>query len=61
MKLKIKLIKSKIGKLDKHKRIIQSLGLRKLSQIVIKEDTPIIQGMVKKIDYMLQVEKIDDT
>lgn len=54
-KIKIKLIKSMIGKTEKHKRTVEALGLRKVGQVVEKEDTPQIRGMIAQIDYMVEV------
>ncbi|QQY79397.1 large subunit ribosomal protein L30 [Keratinibaculum paraultunense] len=54
-KIKIKLVKSTIGKPEKHRKIIEALGLRKIGQIVEKEDTPQIRGMIDKVDYMVEV------
>jgi large subunit ribosomal protein L30 len=34
------------------------LGLKKIGQTVIKEDTPQIRGMINKIDFMLEVEEV---
>ncbi|MGI5949264.1 50S ribosomal protein L30 [Peptoniphilus sp.] len=55
--LKIKLIKSPIGKIPKHRKTIKALGLRKIGQVVEKNDTPQIRGMIKAVDYMLEVEE----
>ncbi len=55
--LKIKLIKSPIGRIEKQKRTVKALGLRKIGQVVEKEDTPQIRGMIKAIDFMLEVEE----
>ena len=54
-KIKIKLVKSKIGALEGHKRTVEALGLRKIGQIVEKEDTPQIRGMIAKVDFMVEV------
>ena len=54
-KIKIKLIRSIIGREDKHKKTIQALGLRKIGQVVEKEDTPQIRGMIALVDYMVEV------
>ena len=56
--LKITLKKSKIGRLDKQIATVEALGLRKIGQTVIKEDTPQIRGMIQKIDFMLDVEEV---
>ena len=56
--LKIKLVKSPIGKIESHKRTVRALGLRKIGQVVEKEDTPEIRGMIRTVDYMLEVTEI---
>jgi len=56
--LKIILKKSKIGRLEKQVATVEALGLKKIGQTVIKEDTPQIRGMINKIDFMLEVEEV---
>lgn len=58
-KLEIKLVKSKIGRLDKHKRTVDALGLRKVGQTVVKEDNAAIRGMIDSIDFMLEVKEVE--
>ncbi len=53
--IKIKLTRSPIGKIENHKRTVEALGLKKIGQIVEKEDTPQIRGMIKHIDYMIEI------
>ena len=53
--IKIKLIKSGIGRINKHKLCIQGLGFKKLNQIVTVQDTPSIRGMINKISDMVEV------
>jgi large subunit ribosomal protein L30 len=57
-KLRIKLVKSTIGRKPKHRATIQALGLRKLNQVVEKEDNPQMRGMIHQVGYLLQVEEI---
>jgi len=57
-KLSIKLVKSTIGRKPKHRATIQALGLRKLNQVVVKEDNPQMRGMIKQVDFLLEVEEI---
>lgn len=57
-KLEIKLKKSKIGRIEKHIKNVEALGLRKVGQTVIKEDTPAIRGMINQISFMLEVKEI---
>lgn len=53
--IKIKLVKSLIGKPENHKKTIQALGLKKIGQVVEKNDTPQIRGMIHQVDYMVDV------
>ena len=53
--IKIKLKKSPIGQIEKHRRTIKALGLRKIGQVVEKEDTPQIRGMIHTVDFMVEV------
>lgn len=55
--LKITLVKSGIGRPEKHRLVLQGLGLRKLNHFVIRENTPAIRGMVKKVIHLLKVEE----
>lgn len=56
-KIYITQIKSVIGRLPKHKATILSLGLRRIRHTVIREDTPSIRGMIKKVSYMVQIKE----
>ena len=58
-KLKITLVKSLIGYSRDQKDTVKRLGLRKLNQIVIKDDVPQIRGMVRKVKHLLKVEEVD--
>ena len=57
-KLRIKLVKSTIGRKKEQIDTIKALGLRKINSVVEKEDTPQIRGMINKISFMLEVEEI---
>ena len=39
----------------KHKRVVKGLGFTRLNQIVVREDTPSIRGMVKTIPHLVQI------
>jgi large subunit ribosomal protein L30 len=56
--LKITLIKSTIGIIPKHKKIIEALGLRKLNSFVIQKNNSATNGMIAKVSYLLRVENI---
>jgi len=53
--IKIKQIKSKIGFPVDQKRTLEALGLHKISQVVEKEDTPVIRGMIRKVHHLVEV------
>ena len=53
--IKIKQIKSKIGYPVDQKRTLDALGLHKISQVVEKEDTPVIRGMIRKVHHLVEV------
>ena len=53
--IKIKQIKSKIGAPIDQKRTLVALGLRKICQVVAKEDTPVIRGMIRKVHHLVTV------
>ena len=53
--IQIKLVKSGIGRIKKHKLCIQGLGFKKLNQVVTVQDTPSNRGMINKISDMVEV------
>lgn len=53
--IKIKQIKSKIGAPVDQKRTLQALGLRRISQVVEKEDSPVLRGMIRKVHHLVTV------
>ena len=57
-KLRVKLVKSRFGRIKKHKASIAGIGLRKINQVVEIEATPENLGMVNKINYLVEVEDI---
>jgi large subunit ribosomal protein L30 len=58
-KLKIKLVKSYIGRPEKHRKILRGMGLQKLNRAVLLKDTPEIRGMINKVSHLLSVEVIE--
>ena len=53
--IKVKLNRSLIGRLEKHRRIVTSLGLRKINQVKELPDRPEIRGQIKKVDYLVSI------
>ena len=53
--IKIKLVKSGIGRMKNHKLCIKGLGFKRLNQVINITDTPSNRGMINKISDMLEV------
>lgn len=53
--IKIQQTKSRIGAPIDQKRTLDALGLKKMNQIVEKEDTPNVRGMVRKVHHLITV------
>lgn len=55
-KLKITLVKSPIDKSKRQKANLVALGFRKMHQTVEHEASPQIEGMIRKVNHLVQVE-----
>ena len=60
VKLRIKLVRSPIGRRESHKRTLKALGLGKMNSSVEQVAAPQIRGMVRKVDYLLNVEEVPE-
>lgn len=58
--LKVKLIRSKINRKKTQKLTLQGLGLRKIGDERVYENTPSIRGMVKKVIHLVEVNEVSD-
>jgi large subunit ribosomal protein L30 len=54
-KIKIQYYRSSIGYSTKQKTIVLSLGLKKLNQVVEKQDSPAMRGVVAKVPHLLRI------
>ncbi|NLY73384.1 MAG: 50S ribosomal protein L30 [Tissierellia bacterium] len=57
--LKITLVHSTIGSKPVHRKNVEALGLTKLGQEVIRQDSPVVRGMIAKCSHLLKVEELD--
>ena len=55
-KLRITWVKSAIGYADDQKRTLKSLGLRRLNQSVVHDDSQSVRGMIIKVRHLVEVE-----
>ncbi|WP_376696391.1 50S ribosomal protein L30 [Wenzhouxiangella sp. EGI_FJ10305] len=56
-KLRVTLVRSVNNTIGKHRDTVRGLGLRRMHHTVELEDTPAIRGMIRKVDYLVQVEE----
>lgn len=59
-KLKITQTKSIIDRLENQKRTIAALGLGRPNYVVVKNDTPQIRGMIRKVSHLVKVEEVPE-
>ncbi len=55
--LKVTLVKSMIGRPEKHRRVLCGMGLTKLNKTVELKDTPSIRGMINKMSHLVKAEE----
>jgi large subunit ribosomal protein L30 len=58
-RLKVTQVKSKIGGRPNQVNTLRSLGLKRIGDIVVKEDSPVVRGMVKTVSHLVVVEEIN--
>ncbi len=56
LKLRVTLVKSVIGTIEKHRACVRGLGLRRLNHTVIVSDTPENRGMINRVNYLVKFE-----
>lgn len=57
-KLRITQIRSAIGKLAEQKRTVKALGIKKMHDTVVHNDTPAIRGMIRTVEHLVKVEEV---
>jgi len=57
--LKLTKVKSTIKKPAKQKRTMEALGLRRMGQSTVIEDTPQMRGMVDRVRHLVSIEEAD--
>ena len=58
-RLKITQTKSGIGNKQNQRETLRTLGLKRVHDVVVKEDRPEIRGMVKTVTHLVSVEEVD--
>jgi large subunit ribosomal protein L30 len=58
-RLKITQTRSPIGGTHSQRETLRTLGLKRLRDVVVKEDRPEIRGMVKTVQHLVSVEEVE--
>jgi len=58
-RLKITQLRSEIGSKDNQRQTLRSLGLKRVRDVVVKEDRPEIRGMVQTVTHLVMVEEVE--
>jgi large subunit ribosomal protein L30 len=59
-KLKITQVRSESGRMEKHRRTLRALGLKHYQHSVVQEDSATLQGMIRKVSFMLDVQEVEE-
>jgi large subunit ribosomal protein L30 len=54
-KLRLRLARSVIGLSPEQEATVKALGLRRMNQVVVHNDTPTIRGMIARVPHVLEV------
>jgi large subunit ribosomal protein L30 len=58
-RLKVTQVRSKIGSKFNQRETLRSLGLKRINDVVVKEDRPEIRGMIQTVVHMVKVEEVE--
>ena len=58
-RLKVRQVKSGIGRKKNQRETLRSLGLKRIGDVVVKEDRPEIRGMLATVPHLIVVEEVD--
>ncbi|PXY32195.1 50S ribosomal protein L30 [Prauserella muralis] len=56
--LKVTQVRSMIGTKQNHRASLRTLGLRKIRQSVVREDTPQVRGLIHTVRHLVEVEEV---
>ncbi len=53
--IRLKWVRSYIAAPEKHKKVVRGLGFTRLNQVIEREDSPSIRGMVNKVPHLVEI------
>lgn len=54
--LTVRLVRSMIGRPEKHRVVLRGMGLTKIDKVVVLPDTPQMRGMIAKVKHLVHVD-----
>ncbi len=57
--LRITQVRSQIGSSERHRGTLRALGLGRIGKTAVHEDSPALQGALRKVANLVQVEEVD--
>ena len=58
-RLKVTQLRSNIGAKRNQRESLRSLGLKRINDVVVKEDRPEIRGMIQTVPHLVRVEEVE--
>ncbi len=58
-RLKVQQVRSGIGRKQNQRATLRTLGLKRIGDVVVKEDRPEVRGMLATVPHLVSVEEVD--
>ena len=58
-RLKVTQVRSKVANIPSQRETLRTLGLKRIGDVVVKEDRPAIRGMVYAVRHLVEVEEVE--
>ena len=58
--LRVTQVRSQIGSSERHRGTLRALGLGRIGKTAVHEDSPALQGALRKVANLVQVEEVDN-
>jgi large subunit ribosomal protein L30 len=58
-RLKVTQLKSEIGGKQNQRDTLRTLGLRRIGDVVVRDDRPEVRGMVRTVAHLVAVEEVE--
>ena len=56
-KVRITQVRSQIGQSERHRGTLRALGLGKIGRTVEQQQSPVLDGMLRKVRHLVKVEE----